>query len=89
MNHAKQANQFARLRSGIAAAATQFTVCVARVFAYGPQRLRAGQRNLLRSDLTPIASPKDPFQGSHDTDCAYPGSVSLLCGFSDRSIIGH
>ena len=36
MNHAKQANQFARLRSGIAAAATQFTVCVARVFAYGP-----------------------------------------------------
>jgi hypothetical protein len=33
MNHAKQANQFVRLRSGIAAAATQFTVCVAGVFA--------------------------------------------------------
>jgi len=33
MNHAKQANHFVRLRSGIAAAATQFTVCVAGVFA--------------------------------------------------------
>jgi hypothetical protein len=33
MNDAKQAKQFARLRSGIAAAATQFTVCVAGVFA--------------------------------------------------------
>jgi hypothetical protein len=33
LNHAKQANQFVRLRSGIAAAATQFTVCVAGVFA--------------------------------------------------------
>lgn len=33
MNHAKQANQFVRLRSGIAAAATQFTICVAGVLA--------------------------------------------------------
>ena len=33
MNHAKQANQFVRLHSGIAAAATQFTVCGAGVFA--------------------------------------------------------
>jgi hypothetical protein len=33
IDHANQANQFVRLRSGIAAAATQFTVCVAGVFA--------------------------------------------------------
>ena len=33
LNHAKHANQFVRLRSGIAAAATQFTDCVAGVFA--------------------------------------------------------
>jgi len=33
MNHAKQANQFARLLSGIASAATKFTVGVAQVFA--------------------------------------------------------
>jgi hypothetical protein len=33
MNNAEQANQFARLRSGIASTATQFTVPVAGVFA--------------------------------------------------------